>query len=248
MKFTRIWETVVFEFKSLRLYWFPIVTMTVIVPFSYLLIAVLSSGSSQQSFLITLSGFSVISVFLVLVLPLAQRVSNMFSDDVVELLASLPISIRELVIAYILTYTLLSIPLVVGLTVLFILNSAYLNVGLLLLGILGLWCLASTTGIVLGFTVRNKLKLDPLLSILLLVVIVITPAFYPIKNTIGPFKILILANPLTHVVSIIRASIGINEETPLMASIIYLVLMFAVFVLVIVNILRNVTLSIIERK
>ncbi len=247
MRFTRIWKTMVFELKSLRLYWFPILTMTVIVPFSYLLVIVFSSGFSVQKLSIILPGFMVVSIFSILVLPLAQRISNMFSDDIIELLASLPVSMREIVLAYAGTYTMLSLPLMIGPAIILALSEK-LNVMVLVVGLFMLWCLALNVSFLLGLIVRNKLKLDPLLSITLLAVIMLTPAFYSINNVTGLLKLIILANPLTHVVLVIRASIGVSEGVPLAISLIYLSLIIVVLTTALLLKIRVTTLNIIEKR
>ncbi len=244
-----VWKTIVFELKSLRLYWFPILTMTIVVPLSYFLIVVLSSGSSTQNLLITLPGFMVISVFSVLVLPLAQKINNMFSDDVIELIASLPISLKSLILAYIGTYTMLSLPLItVPVIVLVFYLQRGVNMILLVFGLTTLWYLALALSILLGLTVRNKLKLDPLLSILLLTVIILTPAFYPISNVTGLFRSIVLVNPLTHIVLILRASVGVYSGIPLTISFTYLALLLTIVTMVLVVKVRNIALNIIEKR
>lgn len=95
MAVKNVWRTMIFELKSLRLFWFPITTMTVLVPLSYLSIVLLSTGFDSENLSLVLPGFTVVSTFLTLVLPLAQRVSNMFEDDVIELLASLPLGMGK---------------------------------------------------------------------------------------------------------------------------------------------------------
>ena len=248
MGFRRVWRATIFELRSLRLYWFPITTMTIIVPFSYLLIVLLSTGFNAENLSIVLPGFVSVSVFLTLVLPMAQRISNMFEDDVVELIASLPLGMGELIWAYIGAYTLLSAPAIIGSTTIIALSIGKVDGVYLAVGLSMLWCLAIETGILLGLSIRNKLKLDPLLSLLLLATIMLTPAFYSTNSLENPFRAAILANPLTHIVLLIRASIGIYEGVDPTTSLTYLGVAQATLATVLLPKIRNISLNIVEKR
>ncbi|MEM0028991.1 MAG: hypothetical protein QW348_04815 [Ignisphaera sp.] len=135
----------------------------------------------------------------------------MFEDDVIELLASLPLGMGEMLLAYIGTYTALSMPVIIEFIIVITLSLGRVDGVLLASGLFTLWCIALEISILLGLTIKNKLKLDPLLSLILLATVVFTPAFYSINSLENPFRAAVLVNPLTHVVLIIRASMGIDE-------------------------------------
>lgn len=221
MRLAGVLRGVAFELASLRLYWPHVLTMSVLVPLSYLAIALFSAYDSPRTLPIALTGFVVISSFATLVFPLAHRVSSMFDDQIIELVASLPIGPRALIASYVLAYTLLSAPAtLISLAVLGA-TSGIAEPLALVAGLLLTYAISTLLGILIGLLVRNKLKLDPILSTLLFLVVVLTPAFYAPESASGMYQLLLL-NPLTHVLFLMRVGVGMGAPLPVADSLAYL--------------------------
>jgi len=86
-----------------RLYWPYILIINILLPFSYLMIVLFSTYGSQEAVKIALTGFPVISSFSILIYTIGHRIGNLFEDEVLELVVSLPIGFQELILSIILS-------------------------------------------------------------------------------------------------------------------------------------------------
>ncbi|MEM1732789.1 MAG: ABC transporter permease [Desulfurococcaceae archaeon] len=228
MNLYELFKTMCFNIRSLRLYWLNVLTTSLLIPLSYLIIVILLSPDSPNHIIMALTGFIVISEFSTLVLPVALLVGGIFDENVVELYASLPTGFSEIILSYVLTYLVFSIPVLFGFLLVISKYTAMVNWPYLLIGLVYLLTLCSLIGIWLGLYIKNRLILEPLLSLMLIAVIVFTPAYYRLTNVSGPLRLITLVNPVTHVVNLLRTGVNMCEGIETSFSILYLTLIVMV--------------------
>jgi ABC-type polysaccharide/polyol phosphate export permease len=239
-------EGTLFELKMVRLYWPYILIINILLPFSYLMIVLFSTYGSQEAVKIALTGFLVISSFSILIYTIGHRIGNLFEDEVLELVASLPIGFQELILSIILSYVILSLPAVLASIIGLIAVAGITRPLLMVTGLLFMYAVSIISGVITGLSVRNVRKLDPLLQVLVFLAIIFTPAFYEIPDNI--YVIPLAANPLTHVVVLLRASIGIASTITPIISLTYLIVIMSLSIVFILHFMRRPLFTIIEKK
>lgn len=241
-------KSVAFTLKTYRLFWTILVTVTVLLPFTYLVVVVMFSGGNPESLVIGLTGFLVMTLFSTLVYPTAISVANMFEEQALELYATLPISLRALLASNVISQLIFSsVPTALGIAMLTLTASSVSGV-YIALGLLYSITIFSLTALILGLGIRNRYKLDPVLTFLMMIVVIATPLYYRLSGTIPLLRAALITNPVTHIVCLLRLGIGLNEGIPVEVSILYLtILSFALFTLTWYK-TRGGVLTVIEKR
>ncbi|MGC9103867.1 MAG: hypothetical protein ACP5JF_03630 [Candidatus Methanodesulfokora sp.] len=246
IKLRNVLKGALFELVSMRLYWPYLLIINILLPFSYFMIVLLSAYNSPGVLQRTLIGFLVISSFSILIYTIAHRIGNLFEDDILELAASLPITFHELILSYILSYVLYSLPITLILIITLAITTSIPRPLLMMAGLLFMYTIDILSGVIIGLLVRNIRKLDPLLQVLVFLAVILTPAFYEIPSDI---YIILLMNPLTHVIVLLKASINIVTTIPLTLSLIYLMILVSLSVIfVLLYFGKKPLFTIIEKK
>jgi ABC-2 type transport system permease protein len=192
------------EFKNLRLFKLQIIISLGIIPFSYLFVVLLYANGSDIPYL--LSGFSVISLFSSLITLLSLRISNLMEPEVVELYSTLPVNYSDIIISYTLVYVILALPqsfLSLGLSAL---NVNSVNLWLVGTGVVLGIILFGLMAISLGLFINNPYKAQGVVPLIGWLMLLLSPAYYHIKNYY--MLAVLMVNPVTHVLNIIRAGLG----------------------------------------
>lgn len=237
-----------FTLKSYRLFWATLITVTVVLPFTYLAIIVMFSGGNPESLVTGLTGFLVMTLFSTLVYPTAILIANMFEEQALELYATLPISLRTLLASIVISQLIFSsIPVVLGIVALVLIVSdvrgAYIALGLLYS-----ITIFSFTALILGLSIRSRYKLDPVLTSLMMIVVIATPLYYRLSGITMPLRAVLIANPVTYVVCLLRLGIGLNEGIPAEASIAYLTVLSLILFTLTWYKTRGGVLTVIEKR
>lgn len=215
-------KSTLFTLKMYRLYWTSVLTVTVILPLTYMAILVLSSGGSSESLVVGLTGYLVMVCFSSLVYPVALIVANTFEEQVLELHASLPISLTALFASYVVSQLIFSAPAItLGIVALYAVVGSF-NWPYIILCLFISLTLFPHLAILLGLTVKSRYKLEPVLTSLITLVVVATPLYYRLTSIYEPWRSALLLNPITHVISLLRLGTGIHEGIPTIYSIVYL--------------------------
>ncbi|MEM4481970.1 MAG: ABC transporter permease [Desulfurococcaceae archaeon] len=241
-------KSILFNLKMYRLYWTSLVTVTVLLPLTYMAVVVLSSGGSAESFLVGLTGYVVMACFSTLVYPVAVTVANTFEEQVLELHASLPISLRELFASYIVSQLLFSIPPVALGVALLLVAAGGLNWIYVFLSLLISALLFPNIAVLLGLTVRNRYRLEPLLTLLIILLAIATPLYYTLKGIYQPWRTVMLFNPFTHIVCLLRLSVGFQEGVPVSYSLAYLISLTLLLTAVTLYKTRQGALMVLEKR
>lgn len=207
MKFWKFKNVVLLELKGMRVYKVFILINLVVLPFSYAIVLLLAGASHDHSYLF--SGLAVASLVSTFVSLVAHRVSNLVQPQVLELYAVFPVRMELMVAGAVAAYALLVSPQAV---VLMGVSIGFAHTGKRALlavpgAFLGLLFLASL-GVFLGTLVRNPYKAQGLFPLLSWILLLTAPVYYPVENLPKTYAILILLNPLTHVLNVIRSPLG----------------------------------------
>lgn len=241
-------KSVSFMLKTYRLFWTTLVTVTVILPFTYLAVIVMFSGGDPESLVIGLTGFLVMTSFSTLVYPTAILVANMFEEQALELYATLPISLRALLASNVISQLIFSsMPLILGTIALVLASNSVLG-AYIVLGLLYSTAIFSFTALILGLSIRSRYKLDPVLTFLMMIVVIATPLYYRLSGVAKSLRAVLVVNPVTHIVCLLRLGIGLNEGVPVEVSISYLTVFLLVLFALTWYKTRGGVLTVIEKR
>ena len=248
MWFSTLFKSVTFTLKMYRLYWPYLVSISIMMPITYLVIVFAFSQGDLEVLRAALTGYITIVGFNILFYMLASLIANTFEDQVLESYALLPVPFWEIIASLIVTQALIgTVPLTLGLVALRSVSSS-INIPLLLAGLVLIFVTYTPLAILLGVTVRNRIRLDPLLVFLMMIVIITTPAYYRLLYVSEPYKTLLLVNPLTHIVIILRSSVGVSECVPVEFSILYTTLFSILLCVLVWCKLRGGVFTVLEKR
>jgi len=248
MGFSTLFKSTTFTLKMYRLYWPYLLSISIMMPVTYLIIILAISQGDLEALRVALTGYITITGFNILLYMLATLIANTFEEQVLESYALLPVSFWEIVISQILAQALIGIiPLAVGLVVLKCISSN-INIPLLITGLTLEFAIYTPLAILLGISVRNRIRLDPLLVFLMMFIVIATPSYYRLLYIGDIYKTLLLINPLTHVVLVLRSAVGVYEGFPLVFSIIYSILFSTLLCVLVLYKLRGGAFTVLEKR
>lgn len=241
-------KSTVFTLKMYRLYWANMLSVMLVLPLTYLAVVTLFSGGSPESLLIGLTGFTVMVCFTTMVYPVALQVANMFEEQVLEIYASLPVSLRELLVSTVISQLVFSAPAIaVSLVALKALATTVDTVYVVVSVVLSL-LFFSALAVALGLVFKSRYKLDSLLTVLMMLLVVATPLYYKLGSVEGYLKIALLVNPVTHMVCLLREGVGVSEGVSPWVSAAYLVVASITLVVLVFYKTRVGVLTVLERR
>lgn len=227
------------EFKGLRLFKLQLFISMVLMPFSYIFVILLSENVHGEEISYLLSGFIIASLIGSFISMLALRVSNLMQAEVLELYSTLPINTIQIIFVLLLSYTILALPQVLLSIGFSIAYAKTVNITLLILGVIISTIALSLFGVFLGLLIKNFYKAQGFLPLLAWILLLISPTYYRIQHLNLIYKIVILANPVTQGLNIIRASLGFDQTISVRWSFFYLTIMVVLLYLYIVRSLRK---------
>jgi len=243
-----LFKSLTFTLKIYRVYWPYLVAISILMPITYLVIVFAISQGDFEVLRVALTGYITIAGFNILFYMSAILVANTFEEQVLESYALLPVPFWEIIASLILTQALIgTAPLILGLVMLRSVSSS-INISPLLAGLVLIFVIYTLLAILLGVTVRSRIRLDPLLVFLMMIVIITTPAYYRLLHVSEPYKTLLLVNPLTHIVVILRSSVGVSECVPVEFSILYTTLFSILLCIFVWYKLRGGVFTVLEKR
>ena len=248
MGFSTLTKSTLFALKTYRLYWPNLISICVLMPITYLVVIFATVPGDIEALKAVLVGYIVMTGFNTLFYMSALYIANTFEEQVLESYVLLPVPFWEVILSTILAQVLVSIPpLVVGLIMLFLVSST-INILLLVAGLAVIPVIYNSLGVLLGAKVRNMIKLNPLLVALMMITIIATPVYYRLLYVSEPYRTLLLLNPLTHVVVVLRASVGVYEGFPVEFSLLYSALISALLLFLTWWKLRGGAFTVLEKR
>lgn len=208
------------EFKSLRMYFSQIFFNIIIIPISFLTINLLN-GNTDYAYMI--SGFMISSLIGALLNIYAMRVSNIMSIEVLEMYTTWNIKNTTLVYGIGFYYILAILPVLLICTTILLSNGISISIfGFIISLILGT-IIIMNLGILLGSSIKNHYIASGIIAYINFLLILITPIYYKSFSTNIIYRSIDYINPISHVLRLLRYSLGIESDLSILISLIYLV-------------------------
>jgi len=231
-----------------RLYWANLLSVTVLLPATYLAVIAIFSGGAPEPMVVGLTGYVVMTCFTTMVYPVALQVANTFEEQVLELYASLPISLGELLASIVASQLVFAAPaLVFGLMTLSLVTS-WVNPAYVVASILLSISVFSTLAVLLGLLFKSRYKLDPVLTLLMMLVVVVSPLYYKLGSLSSYWKVALMVNPITHMICLVREGVGLSEGVSPITSIAYLASLLVALIALLLYKTRTGVLTVIEGR
>jgi len=209
--------------KALRMYWLYTFISMMLIPMVFLLIVALATGASGEGLAYQLTGFLGVSLMGSLLIMLAERARNLMEPGIIEFYSVLPVRMWRPLMAQVFVNAIVVLPQTVLALVLAAQFSPFTNTWLLLVGLVVAVVVLSLLGITLGFALgKNPVIASGVISLMSWVLMMLSPAFYSVPASAQILRAVILANPISHVLGVIRAPMGLQAPASLAVSYIYL--------------------------
>lgn len=200
------------ELKSLRIFLLQLFVVLFLLPFSYLFIMLLAGNGNLERIQIVslLTGYIVVTLTSAFINMLSLRITNTRQPQVLELYSTFSITFPQIVVSQCITYTLLTLPLILAAFLYVILSLKSVNILLFISGIvIGIFVLLLFS-VSLGLLMNNLFLANGLCQIVSVFLIIFSPSFFGMQTLNKFFQTLLLLNPITHVLNILRSPLNIS--------------------------------------
>jgi len=200
------------ELKSLRIFLLQLFVVLFLLPFSYLFIMLLAGNGNLERIQIVslLTGYIVVTLTSAFINMLSLRITNTRQPQVLELYSTFSITFPQIVVSQCITYTLLTLPLILAAFLYVILSLKSVNILLFISGIvIGIFVLLLLS-VSLGLLMNNLFLANGLCQIVSVFLIIFSPSFFGMQTLNKFFQTLLLLNPITHVLNILRSPLNIS--------------------------------------
>ncbi len=216
------------EFKSLRLYKWQVLSSLLILPFSYVFVMLLSGNIHGQDIAYILTGYMVATLIGTFLGLYAMRICNLMQPEVLELYATFQVSVMQTVLSYCFSYVLLSLPIIILSLAISVHYAASVNMALFIAGTLISIAATALLATFLGLLIKNMYKAQGIIPMLSWVFLLIAPIYYSTQNLSPVYKTVLLINPVTHCLNLVRMALGFQPVTGILWSFGYLVIFIVV--------------------
>ncbi|MBP9019583.1 MAG: ABC transporter permease [Bacteroidales bacterium] len=200
------------ELKNLRIFLLQLFVVLFLLPFSYLFIMLLAGNGNLERIQIVslLTGYIVVTLTSAFINMLSLRITNTRQPEVLELYSTFSITFPQIVVSQCITYTLLTLPLILAAFLYVILSLESVNILLFISGIvIGIFVLLLLS-VSLGLLMNNLFLANGLYQIVSVFLIIFSPSFFDMQTLNKFFQTLLLLNPITHVLNILRSPLNIS--------------------------------------
>ena len=200
------------ELKNLRIFLLQLFVVLFLLPFSYLFIMLLAGNGNLERIQIVslLTGYIVVTMTSAFINMLSLRITNTRQPEVLELYSTFSITFPQILVSQCITYTLLTLPLILAAFLYVILSLESVNILLFISGIvIGIFVLLLLS-VSLGLLMNNLFLANGLYQIVSMFLIIFSPSFFDMQTLNKFFQTLLLLNPITHVLNILRSPLNIS--------------------------------------
>jgi len=222
---SKISTAIEMEFKSLRIYWLQLLIVVFVMPFSYAFIILISGNLQGASVNYLLSGYIISTIISTFINMLGMRITNMRQQEVLELYSTYAISFPTIVISECLAYVLITLPIVLIVLGYIVATSQVINWLLLICGVLLTIVFLLLISVYLGLAMKNMFIANGLFQVITWVLILLAPIYYNFETLNPIFKGILLINPVTHLLNMVRVPLGFSPSVNLAYSYGYIVLL-----------------------
>jgi ABC-2 type transport system permease protein len=222
---SKIATAIEMEFKSLRIYWLQLLIVVFVMPFSYAFIILISGNLQGASLTYLLSGYIVATIISTFINMLGMRITNMRQQEVLELYSTYAISFPTIVISECLSYVLITLPIVLIVLGYIVATAQSIHWLLLICGVLLTIVFLLLFSVYLGLAMKNMFIANGLFQVITWVLILLAPIYYSFEALSPIFRGILLINPITHLLNMVRVPLGILPSVNLGYSYCYIVLL-----------------------
>ena len=222
---SKIITAIEMEFKSLRIFWLQLLIVVFVMPFSYAFIVLISGNLQGASLNYLLSGYIVSTLISTFINMLGMRITNMRQVEVLELYSTYAISFPAIVISECLAYILITTPIVLIVLGYIVFTSQSINWLLLICGVLLTIVFLLLISVYLGLAMKNLFIANGLFQVITWILILLAPIYYNLDPLSSVFKGILLINPVTHLLNMVRVPLGFLPSVNLAFSYGYIVLL-----------------------
>lgn len=218
----RIITGIQMEFKSLRLYKWQVLTSLLILPLSYVFVLLLFGGIRGETVTYLISGYMVATLIGSFLGLYAIRICNLMEPQVLELYSTLSVSTFELATSLALSYIILILPSILVSICISAVFSTTVNALFLVLALLISIFTILLIGTFLGLLIKNIFIAQGIIPLLSWVFLLFAPVYYSAENLHPVYTSVLLINPVTHCLSLVRFALGFTPIVNMIWSFIYL--------------------------
>ena len=216
------------EFKNLRLYKWQVLTSLLILPLSYVFVLLLFGGVREETVSYLISGYMVATLIGSFLGLYAIRICNLMEPEVLELYSTLSVSVSEIATALALSYIILTLPSIIFSVVVSIIFSKTVNGLLLTLALLISISTILLIGTFLGLLIKNIFIAQGIIPLLSWFFLLFAPVYYSTDNLHPIYTSVLLINPITHCLNLVRSALGFNAIISIFWSFICLTILIVI--------------------
>lgn len=214
------------NFKNLRFFLLQYLMLVIIFPSSYLLISLASAGGAQPIEVYSIGLFTSM-LFSLFINMQASTIANSNSITTIEQYATFKVRPLFVHIGGCAYHALVGLPFLIVLIVINLIAHTGINVIMLIASMVLAFLFLSVTSMVLGGLFRNPNIASPVINMLYMLIVMITPFYTELDSISQSARIAYCFNPFAHVTSLIGGCFGQPVLCdPLISAAILLVLIF----------------------
>lgn len=212
------------NFKNLRFYALQYLMLVVIFPCSYLMISLVSSGADKGVGLYT-AGLFVSMLMSLFINMQASSIASSNNISTLELYATYKVRPLFVHIGGCVYHAIISIPFFIITLLVNMMDHAMPDVSLLLITFILMILVLSGLSMVLGGLFHNPNIASPMINMLYMVVVMITPLYGNLSGIDGIMRFVYCLNPFSHILSLLEGGFQRGMLCNPLISIFYLTLL-----------------------
>lgn len=216
------------EFKSLRMYKWQVVSSFLILPLSYVFVLLLFGGIRGEIVAYLVSGYMVATFIGAFLGLYAIRICNLMEPQVLELYSTMSVNIKEIALSLALTYIIFTLPVVIISSYISVIFASEVSAGFLIAGIILSLVVILLIGTFLGLLIKNVFIAQGIIPLLSWVFLLIAPVYYSVEHLNPIYRGILMINPVTHCLNLIRLGLGFESVINVTESAIYLAILIIV--------------------
>ncbi|MGH2330443.1 ABC transporter permease [Thermoanaerobacter mathranii] len=137
------------------------------------------------------------------------------------------VNIKEIALSLALTYIIFTLPVIIS-SYISVVFASEVSAGFLIVGIILSLVVILLIGTFLGLLIKNVFIAQGIMPLLSWVFLLIAPVYYSVEHLDPIYREIIIINPVTHCLNLIRLGLGFESVANVAGSIIYLVILIII--------------------
>jgi len=233
---SRLYLTLFLELKTMKFFGLQIFMVFLVMPLAFLVVMLAQGEAVAEKIAFALSGFMVASMIGAFVAMLALRISNMMMPELLELYATFSLKRWEMVAGISVAYILMVLPQIIICSILAFVYAPKFQPLIFFSSTLVVILSMVLVSVWLGLLIKNYYIATGLLPLLSWMLMFLSPMYYKVEHLPSIVQWILLINPVTHYLALIRQGLGITPTIPLAWS---LVLTLSLLVIMLASIRKE---------